>query len=94
MERWDAYSLNFAFLRRCASSQSRTAVHFDIMSPHPDASSLWGAWDMIIVSATTATGGSASMEADMEFLVIDARDDTIPSCEAAVGTLIKLLFIR
>ncbi len=60
-----------------------------MISAHPDASSRWGADAMTAVSATTAMGGSAASETFPSAVGTEARDEAIPSCDAAVGMLMK-----
>ena len=45
---------------------------------------------MILVSAITPIGGSAFKDTVPSSFLIEALGDAIPSCEAAVGTLMKL----
>jgi hypothetical protein len=57
-----------------------------MMSPHPAASSLAGAWEIILLSATIARGDCALIEVVSPLTVKDACEEQMPSCEAAVGT--------
>ena len=58
-----------------------------MMSAHPAASSRCGAVAMIPVSATIASGGWAATLTFPESVTTEAREDAIPSWDAAVGTL-------
>ena len=58
----------------------------EMMSPHPAARSLAGAWDIILLSATIASGDCALMDVVSPLIVKDAWEEQMPSCEAAVGT--------
>ncbi len=78
-ERVSAYSESCSPRRRWASSQSRTAVQFAMISAHPDASRRWGADAMISVSATTAMGGSAESETFPSAVGTEALDEAMPS---------------
>ncbi len=44
---------------------------------------------MMVVSATIAIGGSAASETFPSAVGTEARDEAMPSCDAAVGTLMK-----
>src|SRR5659263_4182 len=85
----DAYSLKGSSRSLCASSQSFTAVQLDMMSPHPAARSRYGAAAIMEVSAITASGVRADSETVLLSRIMEALDETIPSCDAAVGILMK-----
>ncbi len=86
-----AESLKYSLRSLCASFQSSIEVWFDIMSPHPAARSLKGAWLIIFVSAMTPIGGFALRDTLPPSFFIEALGDAIPSWEAAVGTLMKCI---
>ena len=63
------------------------------MSPTPAPSNLFGALEIISVSATTAIGGMACIDVLRPSLRIEALADPNPSCEAAVGIEMKGIFL-
>ena len=69
--------------------QSSTAVLLLRISPHPALNNLFGAFDIISVSAITARGGLACIDTLVPSFLIDDRSEASPSCEADVGTLKK-----
>ena len=85
IERDAADSLNCAFFNLWANFQSLIAVKFEIKSAQPADNSLNGDWAMISVSAITAIGECAFADVDVLGFLIEAKGDTIPSCEAVVG---------
>ena len=68
-----------------ANSQSLIAVKFEIKSAQPAANNLNGDCASISVSAMTAIGDCALADVEVLGFLIEAKGDTIPSCEAVVG---------
>src|SRR5512137_2117883 len=87
--RFAALELKSSLRRRSESCQSRTAVVFEMTSAHPAARSLYGAFTMMAVSATTPIGTLALSESELPPSLIDARGLARPSWDAEVGTLRK-----
>ena len=68
-------------------------MKFEIKSAHPADNNLKGEFAIILLSAITAIGAWALADVEVLGFFIEAKGDTIPSCEAVVGIETKNTFL-